>query len=61
MVWWVRAKTVPYPIVSGTLELTQFAPDDGARISGEFEATLATDENNYSVYGRFDTTLTIVP
>ena len=52
----------PLPdFVSGTLELTQFAPDDGARISGEFGATLATDENNYSVYGRFDTTLTIVP
>ncbi|MGC6416540.1 MAG: hypothetical protein ACON3Z_05465 [Bradymonadia bacterium] len=52
----------PLPdFVSGTLELTQFAPDDGASISGEFGATLATDENNYSVYGRFDTTLTIVP
>ena len=51
----------PLPdFVSGTLELTQFAPDDGASISGEFRR-LYTDENNYSVYGRFDTTLTIVP
>ena len=46
---------------SGSLTLTRFSDDDGAAIAGSFAATVETLTSEYSVVGRFSTTLRLVP
>lgn len=44
--------------VRGTLTLSEYAPEDGAPVVGEFDAVLTTGEQSLTVLGRFDTVLT---
>ena len=48
------------PFISGTLDLTAFEPTAGARVAGEFTATVGSPDRTYAVYGEFDTTLEVI-
>jgi hypothetical protein len=47
-------------MASGTVEFTALEPAEGARVRGEFSATVQAGDNLASVKGRFDTTLEII-
>ena len=46
--------------ISGSLTLRQFAPTEGARVSGEFQAEVGSASRTYAVFGSFDTPLEVI-